>query len=35
MGKNSKIVNELLKDLNKTSKYLKEDYIFNDGPDEG
>jgi hypothetical protein len=27
----SKFVNELLEDLKKTSKYLKEDYIFNDG----
>lgn len=26
----SKFVNELLKDLKRTSKYLKEDYIFND-----
>ncbi len=36
----SKFVNELLKDLKRTSKYLTEDYIFNDeedvpiGPDE-
>ena len=35
MGKNSKFVNELLNDLKRTSKFLKEDYIFNDGPDEG
>ena len=27
----SKFVNELLEDLKRTSKYLKEDYIFNDG----
>ena len=32
----SKFVNELLEDLKRTSKYLKEDYIFNDeeGPME-
>jgi hypothetical protein len=35
MGKNTKFVNELLKDLKRTSKFLKEDYIFNDGPDGG
>ena len=33
MGKNDNFVNELLNDLKETSKYLKEDYIFNDGPE--
>jgi len=28
--KNSSFINEILKDLKNTSKYLKEDYIFND-----
>ena len=35
MGENTKFVNELLEDLQKTSKFLKEDYIFNDIPEEG
>ena len=35
MGENTKFVNELLEDLQKTSKFLKEDYIFNGVPEEG
>ena len=34
MKKKNNFINSLMKDLSRTSKYLKEDYIFN-GPDDG